>query len=193
MDHAKTLRAASVFILVIGILSIIVSLMVITVGSAAMKITENEEISEESGQNEYTHIRSVINDENVQNGGDLKIMSTGIAVTGIMALLFALFNVLRGVIGLKAVKGKLLTPALVIGVIGFIFDIIGLLGSLKGGLAVIAKIIYVLVAGVYIYCITALKKEFEAAETETFEAIKAQADNDISAKTIDDEAENFFK
>lgn len=202
MDNEKNLRLASVFIAVIGALSVLLALSIIMAGAESINTVGGmpADMGHSGG------LSAMFDESRVTNDEGLKMMSAGIAVTGIFTLFVAVFNIIRGVLGIKIAKGgNMYIAALIMGVIALIYDIAQLCMSLTGGLSIIAKVLYLIASAVYVYSVNAIKQEREAAAIlEAEENADGEGSDDGSEqtgpdepaahiKTIDDEAEEFFK
>ena len=194
MDHEKTLKSTSVFIIAVGVISFFIAVGVVVLGAEAINLVGG--IPKESLQNS-DQLAVMFDEGRVKVGNTLKMFSAGIAVSGTFMVLISLLNIVRGVLGFKISKGyNEYTIAFLFGVVALVYDIFGFLFSFKSGWGIIAKILYLLASGLYVYCIYNIKQEREAEallEAEAAENGESEDEPGEHIKTIDEEAEEFFK
>ncbi len=198
MKCEKNLRASSTFILVLAILTIVASIAVIFMGTSSMISFQNSTALDDSG--DYEELREIMKQRENGLEQQAKSITTGMAATGALSLLAAIFNVARGLIGYKAAKGNCLNLAMGFGIAGLIGDAIAFIMSLTDGMTILVKALYLAVSCLYLQCVYTIKQKKEAEEIE--QAYLAARNNGGDAgenadenkvKTIDDEAAEFFK
>ena len=111
----------------------------------------------------------------------------GYIVLGALSVLGAIFNIFRAVAGYKAIQGKWLMGAVVLGWLAVVGDGLSLLISMLSPRRIIIRVLYLVISVLYVFCAQNLIKE-EKAEVGLPEETVIKPHKD----TIDEEAEKFF-
>ena len=188
MDGIKTLRKTAGFLLGIGILAAIVSIVIIILGIYVSTIKEDSSFVQAIVTNEnFSELSAAFANEGLDDVQGIRVMGIGIIFIGFVALIASIFNIIRGVLGFKAADGSCFTGAMVIGIIGLVFDILAFVLAVINSGAIIIKAVYAAIAGLYVYGVHASKNEYEEAKIQA--AMLAANKDKVSTES---EAADFF-
>ena len=175
MEPTSILKKASWFEIGLGILSVTLSFVVIALGVVVMNTSVDSPLAKAFAQRGYG------------NAGDVAAMGVFVCFVGVIAIFISLFNIARGVVGLKAANGSCFTAAMVMGILGVIGDSLGMVLAVANGSAVVVKVLYFVVSVFYIYGVHGSKQEYENAEMS-----RMAASINNSTPSTDEEAAKFF-
>ena len=190
MDNSSTLKKISGFWVGLGILSFIVTLLIMIFGVYLMVLDRDSSM-----------MHSIVNDKGMQRllvaftkDGYTKAESVNmfglfIMIVGLLAMLAAVFNTARGIIGFKVANhGTCITAAVVLGILGVFGDCSALILGIINNSAVIAKALYAALSVLYVYFVFGTKRDIEDEQIR-----KVFYSSNKTTSTTEAEAAEFFK
>ena len=187
MDHEKTLKGMSIFSIVLGAFCTLITFVLAFYGWFVVKMSDNKDFVE--GLTSNARMQSYFGMRGTYDSPEetVKMIGMVIIVIAVYACLVGIFNIARGIVGLKAVNGNCLTAAMVLGILALIGDAISfILGIINtNGFAI--RTVYLAVSILYVYCVKQIK------DFEDNRAVPTGTTTVIHRNTIEDEAEKFFR
>ena len=189
MDTTKILKSSSGLAIGLGIITTVITILVLFLGIYMLGITENSALFKAlSGNPEFSSLSERFAADGYSDVEGMRFVGAGACIIAVILLIMSLFNIFKGIIGFKlAGSGSCYIGAMVMGVIAIICDALTTVITLIGGGNFITKAIFLAFSLLYVYGAHIVHRETE--ERRMREAVSSLNSNSLST---DDEASRFF-
>ena len=157
MDYAKTIKIFSIILIVFAVLGFILAVLMFVGGGYTTSQMNNPEVASSIGQENLDKLNDLTN-QNMDASTAVGALGVATIFLGVVLLINSVFQLLSGIFGLNAAKGKSANPAFIMGVISLVFGAIGLISMLTQGRFNIGNLGGFIFTCIYVYCAYNLKK-----------------------------------